>query len=141
MKAKVIFILFAGLFSILSVNAAQADTLYKQLGEKPGISMLIGNFLNHVTHDGRISHYFTNANIPHLKKMLIEQVCEISNGPCQYTGLSMPKAHKGMNIKSADFNALVEDLQTAMAQNRIPLSAQNRLLAVLAPMKPAVDNK
>jgi hemoglobin len=46
-----------------------------------------------------------------------------------------------MNIKSADFNALAEDMQKAMQANDLPIGAQNGLLAFLAPMKPDVDNK
>jgi hemoglobin len=40
-----------------------------------------------------------------------------------------------MDISAADFNAVVEILQKAMEQSDISLSAQNRLLAKLAPMR------
>jgi hemoglobin len=46
----------------------------------------------------------------------------------------MAESHAGLGITRADFNALVEDLQTAMNARGIPFRAQNKLLAVLAPM-------
>ena len=39
-----------------------------------------------------------------------------------------------MGASRADLNALVENLQTAMREARVPFGAQNRLLAKLAPM-------
>jgi hemoglobin len=39
-----------------------------------------------------------------------------------------------MDITKGNFNALVEVLQTSMDAKKIPFSAQNRLLAQLAPM-------
>ena len=51
------------------------------------------------------------------------------------TGDTMVQIHKGMNISEVEFNASVELLQQAMDEASIPLSAQNRLLAELAPMR------
>jgi hemoglobin len=38
-------------------------------------------------------------------------------------------------VTTAEFNALVEILQAAMAREGVAFSSQNRLLAKLAPMK------
>jgi hemoglobin len=46
----------------------------------------------------------------------------------------MAEAHKGLHLATVQFNAIVEDMQTAMEQLDIPYSVQNRLLALLAPM-------
>jgi hemoglobin len=50
----------------------------------------------------------------------------------------MVEAHAQHRITDADFNALVEDLIWAMDQRHIPRTAQNRLLARLAPMHPDI---
>ena len=46
----------------------------------------------------------------------------------------MAEAHRGLNVTQGAFYALVEELQIAMNGRHIPFSAQNRLLAALAPM-------
>lgn len=142
---KTINLLVAGLLMSSAVQFAKADagspTLYDQLGGKPAITKVVDGMLAHVGADKRINHFFANANIPHLKMMLIEQICAGSGGPCTYTGRSMPDAHKGMNIRSDDFNALVEDLQMSLADNNVPTSQGNQLLAILAPLKKDVDHK
>ena len=57
----------------------------------------------------------------------------ISGGPCQYTGDSMRDVHRGHGISDAAFTALVQDLEMAMDDIRIPFYVQNRLLARLTP--------
>jgi hemoglobin len=53
----------------------------------------------------------------------------------------MEKSHGGRYITEAQFNALVEDLYRAMEKERTPVSAQNRLVALLAPMRPQIINQ
>ena len=47
----------------------------------------------------------------------------------------MKKSHIKLGITEREFNALVEQLQQAMDEEDIPFHTQNRLLALLAPMK------
>ena len=122
-------------------QAGSGPTLYEQLGGKPAITKVVHDMIVNVAADNRINHFFAKTNIPHLQMELVNQVCEGTGGPCKYTGLSMQQAHAGMNLSTADFNALVEDLQKSMDSNNVPLGLQNQLLAILAPMEPDVVHK
>ena len=90
--------------------------------------------------DPRTRNYFAEADQTHIKAMLAEQFCVILGGPCTYTGKGMKEAHARLAINEGGFNALVEDLQLAMDMHGIPFRAQNKLLAVLAPMHREVDH-
>ena len=68
------------------------------------------------------------------KAKLVDQVCQITGGPCVYKGADMKSAHGNMDINKTDFNALVEILQQSMDVQGIPFRSQNKLLAKLAPM-------
>ena len=140
---KKINVLLAGLLMLGSVQmaAAEGDSLYTQLGGKPAITKVVDDMITHVAADTRINSFFANANIPRLKMLLVEQICAGAGGPCTYTGKNMADAHKGMNIQSAQFNALVEDLQMSLADNHVPMGLGNQVVAMLAPMKKDVDNK
>ncbi|NNM65399.1 MAG: group 1 truncated hemoglobin [Burkholderiales bacterium] len=127
--------------TLAHAQMASSPTLYEQLGGKPAITMVVHDMLANVVADNRINHDFARTNIPHLQMELVSQICEATGGPCKYTGLNMQQAHKGMNLKTADFNALVEDLQKSMNSNSVPLGLQNQLLAILAPMEPDVVHK
>lgn len=123
-------------FALLSstASAQQAPSLYNQLGEKAGITKVVDTFVGNIAKDARINGMFASTNIPRLKTLLVEQVCEVSGGPCKYTGRDMKASHTGMGVNRTHFNALVEDLQAAMSTEGIPFGVQNELLAVLAPM-------
>lgn len=86
-------------------------------------------------NDPRISDVFKAKDTVRLKRTLFEQFCYILGAGCEYTGRTMEAAHRDLGLQRADLNALVENLQRAMREGKVPFSAQNRLLAKLAPME------
>lgn len=111
-----------------------ATPLYQQLGGEAGVVAIVDQFLSNLADDQRINHFFVDTNLKRFRERLIEQFCSLSGGPCTYTGDSMQQSHAGMGVGHAHFNALVEDLIEAMEQCKVATGAQNRLLALLAPM-------
>ncbi len=122
------------LASFLSTNAQADDALYKQFGEKEGLAKIVADFYDLVQADPRTAPYFENAPVKRIQGKLAEQLCVLLEGSCTYSGRDMKRTHAGHNIDHAAFNAVVEDLQSAMDKNGIPFRAQNQLLAKLAPM-------
>lgn len=111
-----------------------AQNLYQQLGEKQGIETIVEGMLYRVGGDERIAHHFDGVDIMRVHKLISEQVCDLSGGPCDYSGEDMKTSHRNMGVDNADFNALVEHLIAAMEEQDVPVSAQNQLLGLLAPM-------
>ncbi|HET9122831.1 MAG TPA: group 1 truncated hemoglobin [Acidiferrobacteraceae bacterium] len=121
--------------------SAHSPSLYEALGAKPGIHAMVRTFIHNVARDNRINGYFAHTDLKHLRAMLTLQFCQLSGGPCSYGGPDMRSTHAQLGVTGAAFNALVEDLQAAMGQHHVPLSAQNHLLALLAPMKSDIVTK
>lgn len=115
-------------------SAAASAPLYQALGEKAGLTALMDDFMARLLADPRTAPFFKPANQQHIKEMLVVQFCMVSGGPCTYKGVDMKTAHASMDITKGDFNALVEVLQQSMDATGIPFTAQNALLAKLAPM-------
>jgi hemoglobin len=113
---------------------APNDSLYKAFGEKAGIAALIDDFVARLVADPRTKPAFEHADLDNLRSKLVDQLCELSGGPCKYTGKDMKTAHAGMDVQKSDFNALVEVLQQSMDMKHIPFTSQNKMLALLAPM-------
>lgn len=113
---------------------APDPSTYLALGGAAGIEGIVDDLLEVIVEDDRINLQFADADIVRLRRLLIEQFCAESGGPCVYSGLSMREAHAGRGIDDAQFNALVEGLVAVMEARGIPLRAQNRLLRRLAPM-------
>jgi hemoglobin len=119
-------------------GTANASDYYDQFGGKAGITALINTFVGNVANDPHINYYFAHTNIKALKYSLVQQVCMAVGGPCKYTGPSMTDAHRGLQITTAAFNYLSQDMIDAMDTHRIPIGAQNYLLSLLAPMEPEI---
>jgi hemoglobin len=115
--------------------AAPARSLYDRLGGKPAITAVIDTFVAKVAADKRINRKFAHSNIPRVKAMLVDQVCNQTGGPCTYTGRTMKEAHHNMKVTEGEFNALVEDLTATLNQFKVPAKEQNELLSALGSMK------
>jgi hemoglobin len=126
-------------FAFLLLLAAPAwagdDPLFAELGGRAGIEKFTDKSVDNYLADPRIGALFSESNIDRLRAELKDQFCQVAGGPCIYTGHSMEATHKGLHLKDADFNALVEDLQAAMTDCDVPFAVQNRFLARLAPME------
>ena len=114
------------------------DALYRELGGSDGITKVVDAFLAKVDNDLRINLFFEKTDHKDLRNLVIEQFCEATGGPCKYSGRSMEEAHSGMNLTDADFAAFVEDLVATLDELKVPKSSQDKLLALLAPMKPQI---
>jgi hemoglobin len=135
--------LAAGVLALAVTGCAQQPAmkekpLYDRLGGLPAIQAVIDDFAANVAADTRINQRFAQTDIPRLKKNLVDQVCQTTGGPCQYTGLDMKTAHKGMKITDADFDALVGDLVKSLDKFKVPVKEKNELLTALGSMKPDI---
>lgn len=115
-------------------TSARNDQLYKAFGEKPGLVALMDDFMVRLLADPRTGPHFKPANQTRVKEQLVEQLCDLSGGPCTYKGADMESSHANLEIKKSDFHALVEVLQYSMDARGIPFRKQNEMLALLAPM-------
>ncbi|SDG48109.1 hemoglobin [Onishia taeanensis] len=121
-----------------AVPNAHSDSLYASLGGKAVIDAVVNDFLYRIAGDERIVGFFANTNIDHFAEAFATQLCDISDGPCDYTGPSMARAHQHMGITDAHFNAVVEHLRAALIDQGVPIGPRNRLLGRLARLRDAV---
>ena len=123
-----------------SLNHKPDDSLYQQLGERAGIANVVEDLFYLIVDDERINRQFKGMDVAQFHHNLTDQLCELSGGPCTYTGREMRELHSHMTITNTQFNALAENLILAMEQNDIPTGAQNRLIKQLLPLYPDIRN-
>jgi hemoglobin len=127
---------------MLTSAGARADkTLYESMGGEPALRAALDRFADLVVADDRINFTFAEANMAKFKQLLFEQLCNVSGGPCKYTGRDMRTSHAKLNINNAQFNALAEDLYISLGQAGVPYRLQNKLMALLAPMQHEIVKK
>jgi hemoglobin len=109
--------------------------LYERLGGLDAIKAVVDAFVARCAGDERINKKFARSDVPRLKKMLVDQVCEATGGPCTYTGRDMRETHDNMAVTAGEFDALVEDLVATLDEFDVPKPEQEELLALLGPMR------
>ncbi len=113
----------------------QGDAMWKAFHGQAGVDRIVDETVDRSLADPRIKDIFEAHDMVRLRRTLKEQFCFILGGGCAYTGRDMKTSHKDLGVQNADFNALVEHLQTAMDREKIGFRDQNRFLAKLAPMQ------
>jgi len=110
-------------------------SLYERLDGLDAITAVVDSFVARCARDDRINEKFVRTDVPRLKKMLVDQVCEATGGPCTYTGRGMRETHDGMEVTAGEFDALVEDLVATLDELDVPTAEQEELLGLLGPMR------
>ena len=121
-----------------AVSAPAKASLYKRLGGREGIALVVDQFVANVVADDRVNARFKALKpeqVFKLRSNLADQICDATGGPCSYLGADMKAVHKGMAISDAEWNATVENLVKALDKFNVPAAEKNELLAALSPMK------
>ena len=113
-------------------------SLYDRLGGHDAITAVVDDFVGRCAGDSRINGKFARTDVPRLKSMLSDQVCNASGGPCTYAGRSMAETHEGMGVTAGEFDALVEDLVATLDQFSVPKAEQDELIGILGPLRPDI---
>ena len=101
-------LLWGNLISVV----AQEKSLYERLGGVKPISLVVDDFI-----DRLVANEVLNANPmikagrqhspdAYLKFQVTNLVCQVTGGPCVYTGLGMKESHAHMNITESEWQAM-----------------------------------
>jgi hemoglobin len=127
-----------GAFLACATTAHAEETLFEQIGGEAKLKATVDTLVEIMLVDERINFTFAQTDLAKFKTLLYEQICELTGGPCKYTGRDMATSHDKMHSTNAMFNALAEDLYMAFDKHDVPYRAQNKVMALLAPMQPQI---
>jgi hemoglobin len=112
-----------------------SGTLYSRLGGASGVAAIAAALIDRAAADPTLGRSFKDTNLARIKKLLAEQLCDLTGGSCRYSGDSMKEVHAGLHISQAEFYTMVDMLREILKQRHIGLASTNQLLRLLAPMK------
>ena len=113
----------------------QTMSLYDRLGGGDAINALTESWVARVGGDDRANGKFARTDIDRLKKEVVDQLCEAVGGPCTYTGRSMAETHRGMQTTAGEFDVVMQHLDAALDELRVPGAEQAELVGLLMPMR------
>lgn len=120
-------------------------SLYERLGGRDGIQRVFSGFID-ALHENkqlnrqnpRIGAAAMRVNPDELKRKVVEYVCRITGGPCEYTGRPLKVAHDPLDISEADWSVGVEELVRLLNKYNVGKAEQDELLAAIGTTKPDI---
>ena len=136
--SRVFCLLFAAIFIFnATTSVAQEKSLYERLGGVKPISLVVDDFINRL-----VSNDILNANPmikagrvhspdAYLKFQVTTLVCQVTGGPCVYSGLGMKESHKHLNITAAEWQVMLDEFQKTLDKFGVPAQEQKELFAIV----------
>ena len=124
--------------------APAKPSLYDRLGGIYPISAVVDDFIERVY---AIATLNANPNVakarsdlrkPGLKVQVANLVCQVTGGPCQYTGKSMKESHAGFQITQKEWDALLVDFRACLDKFKVPPAEQAELVAIVESTRPDI---
>jgi hemoglobin len=126
-----------------NLPAAQPATksLYDRLGGVYSIATVVDDFIERLlvndTLNANPAINEARAQVPKagLKFHVTALVCEVTGGPCKYTGRSMKESHAHLNINEAQWQAMVADFRKTLDKFKVPAKEQEELITIVGSTK------
>jgi hemoglobin len=130
-----------GALAQTSTSDAASRPLYERLGGLKGITAVVDDFIDRLVankalnRNPEIDAGRKRSPAPYLKYQVTAMVCEVTGGPCKYTGKGMKEAHAHMNITEKEWNLMVGDFKRSLAKFKVPAKEQQELFDIVGTTK------
>lgn len=139
---KVTILLLGALWMAPAVWAQQAPApLYDRLGGLKGITVVVDDFIDHLVVNKQLNkNPAINAGrksspAPYLKFQVSQLVCEVSGGPCKYTGKAMKESHAHLNISEKEWDVMAGEFKKSLDKYKVPAGEQQELFDIVGKTK------
>jgi len=130
--------------ALASESAAPGDAqkpLYDRLGGLLGITQVTDDFI-----DRLVTNKTLNANpaidagrkrspAAYLKFHVSTLLCQVTGGPCKYTGREMKASHVHLNISEKEWGVMVAEFKKSLARFKVPAKEQQELFDIVGKTK------
>jgi hemoglobin len=110
----------------------EADvSLYNRLGGYDVIARVIDDMFAALRADPSFARFGAGRSIDshnRARQLLVDQICQLSGGPCIYIGRDMKTSHAGLGISPSEWEANMEHAKAALAKNKVQESQRGEFL-------------
>src|SRR5262249_2433831 len=125
-------------------------TLYERLGGEAALKAVVDDFVARTAANPKVNFTrkgtpvewkATDENVALVKKRLVQFNGMATGGPQKYEGKDMKTVHKGMEIASAEFDAMAADLAATLHKFKVGAKEQEDLFALIVPLAKDIIEK
>jgi hemoglobin len=116
-------------------------SLYERLGGVYSIATVVDDFIERLlvnqTLNANPAIDEARARVPKagLKFHVTTLVCEVTGGPCKYSGRTMKQSHEHLNITDQQWQAMVVDFRKTLDKFNVPQKEQAELVRIVETTK------
>jgi hemoglobin len=131
--------------AIASASPARGDapvrSLYERLGGVGPISVVVDEFIERLFVDDLLNANpaisEARARVPrsYLKFHVTTLLCQVTGGPCKYTGRSMKDSHARLGITEREWTEMAAVFQAVLDKYKVPAREQQELFALVGGTK------
>lgn len=116
---------------------APQKALYDRLGGVYPIAVVVDDFIERLLVNDTLN---ANPAIREARERVPKQglkfhvtalVCQVTSGPCKYTGRDMKAAHAHLNISEREWQAMLADFRRTLDMFSVPAGEQAELVSIV----------
>jgi len=99
-----------------------ATSLYQRMGGYDVIAAVIDDLFAILRSDPAFARFFggrSNDSAVRSRQLLVDQMCALSGGPCNYIGRDMKTSHSGLGITDVEWETNMKASDAALAKNGV----------------------
>lgn len=139
--ASMVFVLATTVVPIALAQQTGTMPLYERLGGLKGVTVVVDDFINRLVANKTLNkNPAINAGrksspAPYLKFQVSQLICELSGGPCKYTGQAMKESHAHLNISEKEWGVMAKEFQRSLDKFKVPAAEQKELFDMVGKTK------
>jgi len=119
-------------------TSTEGQSLYKRLGGYDALAAVTDDFVKRLATDPHLAKFFSGHSTDSLKRirqLVVDQLCEVTGGPCYYIGRTMKASHPGLGITEDDWKVAANHLVETLDHFNVPPKEKNEVLAAVGNLK------
>lgn len=122
------------------MNTTDAPSLpaYERIGGAPAVTEAVERFYRRLLTDDELSGFFTDTDLPQLKRHQVALISQVLDGPKSYGGRALAEAHRGMDITPGQYKAVGAHLTAVLEELEVPRDIIDSVEQVLASVAPDI---
>ena len=121
-----------------SPAGAEAISLYQAIGGRAAVTAAVDRFYGRLLADPVLGPFFPGGVGARHRAYVVTVLGEALGGPERYRGPDIAGAHRGLGISDAPFERAVGHLAATLDELAVPRHLADRIVGIVAGLRPAV---
>ncbi len=117
---------------------AEAISIYQAIGGRAAVAAAVEGLFGRLLADPELGRFFPGGVGARHRGYVVTILGEALGGPERYRGPDLARAHSGLGISDAHFDRTAAHLQATLDELGVPRELADRIVAIVAGLRPAV---